>query len=77
MQGAPNPQINVSHIPGDGGMAGAIFAVICTLVFLIGIPGLRLFLPVAFLLGVAVAAVIHRLPQKTLGASWILPSSRE
>ena len=37
-EGTPNPQINVSKIPGGGGFAGFLFAVISMLIFLIGIP---------------------------------------
>jgi hypothetical protein len=73
MQGTPRPQINVSKIPGGGGVAGAIFAVICTLIFLIGIPALRYFLPAAILLGGVVALVIRRIRnRKPHGAPCIL-----
>ena len=40
-ESAPSPQINVSKIQGSGGIAGAMFAVISTVIFLIGIPVLR------------------------------------
>ena len=50
-QGAPVPQINVSKIQGSGGVAGAMVAVISTLIFLVGIPALRYFLPAAIVLG--------------------------
>ena len=36
---APNPQINISKIPGGAGIAGALFALGSMLIFLIGIPG--------------------------------------
>ena len=45
------PQINVSKIPGGGGVAGALFAVISMVIFLIGIPMLRYMLPAAIVLG--------------------------
>jgi hypothetical protein len=59
MEGAPRPQINVSRIPGGGGIAGAMFAVICTLILLIGIPAVRYFLPAAIALGCVVALVMR------------------
>ena len=42
-EGTPTPQINVSKIPGGGGIAGTLFAVISMLIFLIGIPLVRCF----------------------------------
>ena len=36
-EGTPNPQINVSKIPGGGGVAGAMVAISSTLIFLIRI----------------------------------------
>ncbi len=70
---APSPQINVSHIPGGAGIAGALFAVISTIIFLIGIPALRYMLPAAIVLGCGVAAVRHFVRHETTGAAWILP----
>ena len=70
-------QINVSRISGGGGVAGALFALICTLVFLIGVPALRLFLPAAILLGFAVALVIHLIGRRMTGAPWILPATKK
>jgi len=32
-EGTPTPQINVSKIQGSGGIAGALFAVISTVIF--------------------------------------------
>ena len=71
----PNPQINVSKIPGGGGMAGALFAVISMVIFLIGIPALRYFLLAAIVLGCVVALIIRSIRHEAPGKSWILPAS--
>jgi len=42
-EGAPNPQINVSKIPGGTGIAGALFAISSMLIFLFGVPRIRYF----------------------------------
>ncbi len=68
----PVPQINVSKIPGGGGVAGAMFAVISMLIFLIGIPMLRYMLPAAIVLGGGVALILHFVRHETPGAPWIL-----
>ena len=71
----PSPQINVSKIPGGAGIAGGLFAVSSVIIFLIGIPALRWFLPAAILLGFGVTAAIHfarkRFPRLTPGTPWI------
>ena len=64
-EGTPNPQINVSHIPGGSGVAGALFALISMVIFLIGIPALRYFLLAALVLGGGVALVIRFLRHET------------
>jgi hypothetical protein len=46
------------------------------LIFLIGIPALRYFLPAAILLGLVVAVVIHFIRHETPGKSWILPAAK-
>jgi hypothetical protein len=56
---APTPQINVSRIPGGSGVAGALFAVISLVIFLVGIPALRYFLLAAIVLGGGMALVLH------------------
>jgi len=71
-QGSPNPQINVSKIPGAGGIAGAIFAFGSMLIFLIGIPRLRFFLLAAIVLGCGVALVLRFVRRETPGKPWIL-----
>jgi sugar phosphate permease len=71
------PQINVSKIPGGGGIAGALFAVISLAIFLIGIPALRYFFLGAIVLGCVVSLVIHFIRRETPGKSWILPASEK
>ncbi len=69
--GSPTPQINVSKIPGGGGIAGALFAVISMVIFIIGIPLVRFFLPAAILLGSGIALIIHSIHHEPTGQSWI------
>jgi hypothetical protein len=76
-ENAPTPQINVSKIQGGGGAAGSLFAVISMLIFLIGIPALRYFLPAAIVLGGGIALAIHRKRHDTTGAPWIASATRE
>ena len=54
-EGTPNPQINVSKIPGGAGIAGALFALGSMLIFLIGIPRIRYFFLAAIVLGCGIA----------------------
>ena len=75
-ESTPNPQINVSKIPGGGGIAGAMVAIMSTLIFLIGIPALRFFFPAAIVLGCGVALIIHFKRHETPGASWILSATK-
>ena len=76
-EGAATPQINVSKIQGSGGIAGALFAVISTVIFLIGIPALRYFFPAAIVLGCGVALIIHFIRHETPGAPWILSATEK
>ena len=73
----PTPQINVSKIPGGGGTAGALFAIISMAIFLIGIPALRYFLVAAIALGCVVSLVIHFIRRETPGQPWILADHRK
>jgi hypothetical protein len=77
---SPSPQINVSKIPGGGGVAGAMFAISSMLIFLIGIPALRYFLPPAVVLACGVAISIHLFriifPKETPGTPWILSATK-
>ena len=73
----PSPQINVSKIPGGGGVAGALFTMISLLIFLIGIPALQYFFSAAIILGCGVALVIHLIRHDTPGTSWILSATKK
>jgi cell division protein FtsW (lipid II flippase) len=79
-EGTP-PQINLSKIPGDAGTAGAIFAISTVLIFLIGIPALRYFLPAAIVSGCGIAFLIYVIRRcfrhPTPGAPWILSDGAE
>jgi hypothetical protein len=68
-----NPQINVSSIKAGGGIAGTLFTASGMLIFLIGIPALRFFLPGAIVLGSVVALLIHFKRFDSPGKAWILP----
>ena len=70
-ESTPSPQINVSKIPGGGGIAGALFAVISMVIFLVGIPLARYFLLAAIVLGCGVALVIHSIRHEAIGKPWI------
>lgn len=76
-EGAPNPQINVSKIPGGGGFAGFLFAVISMLIFLIGIPRLRYFFVAAVILGCGIAIVLRLIRRETPGMPWIDSANQE
>ena len=76
-EGTPNPQINVSKIPGGGGFAGFLFAVISMLIFLIGIPRLRYFFPAAIILGCGIALVLRLIRRETPGKPWILSATQD
>ena len=71
-----NPQINISKIAVGGGIAGAFFAAVSTLIFLIGIPLVRYMFPVALILGAGIALVLHFARHKTPGTPWILPGTK-
>jgi hypothetical protein len=74
--GSPNPQINISKIPGGAGIAGALFALGSMLIFLIGIPRLRYFFIGALILGCAVALILRFVRRETPGKPWILPGTQ-
>jgi hypothetical protein len=76
-QDEPSPQINVSKIPGGGGVAGTLFAVISTVIFLIGIPRLRYFFPAAVVLGCGIAVILRFIRRETPGKPWILPTTQD
>jgi hypothetical protein len=73
----PSPQINSAKIPVGGGFAGSLFAGGSMLIFLLGIPALRYFLPAAAILGCGVALILHFSRHETPGQSWILASTKK
>jgi hypothetical protein len=76
-EGTPNPQINVSKIPGGAGIAGALFALGSMLIFLIGIPRLRYFFVAAIVLGCAIALILRFIRHETPGKPWILSATQD
>jgi hypothetical protein len=72
----PNPQINISKIPGGAGIAGALFALGSMLIFLIGIPRLRYFFIAAVIVGCGVALILRFVRRETPGKPWILSATQ-
>ena len=77
MQEDTRPQINASKIVVGGGIAGAVFAIFSMLIFLTGLPVLRLMFPAAILLGLGFALVRRFARRKTPGAPWLLSAIAE
>ena len=73
----PNPQINMSKLPVAGNIGGAIFAIGCMLIVLIGIPAIRSLFPVAVAVGCAVAIGLHFIRPKVTGQAWIAPATEK
>jgi hypothetical protein len=71
------PQINVSKIPGGAGIAGALFALGTMMIFLVGVPRIRVFFVGAIIVGIGVALVLRFIRHETPGKSWILPATEE
>ena len=71
-----NPQINISKIAVGGGIAGAFFAAVSTLIFLMSVPLVRLMFPAALVLGGGIALMLHFVRHKTVGTAWILPGTK-
>lgn len=71
-----NPQINISKIAVGGGIAGAFFAAVSMLIFLMGVPLVRYMFPAALILGGAIAMVLHFTRHKAPGTPWILPGTQ-
>ena len=70
-----NLQINISKIAVGGGSAGAFFAAVCTVIFLTGVPLVRLMFPAALFLGGGIALVLHFAGHKPIGTAWMLPGT--
>ena len=73
----PNPQINISKIPMGSGIGGALAAIGCMLIILLGLPELWYFLPGSLALGCGVALVLHFIHHKNPGEPWILPATKK
>jgi hypothetical protein len=72
-----NPQINISKIPMGSGLGGALAAVGCILIILLGLPELWYFLPGSLALGCVVALVLHFIRHKNPGDPWILSATKK
>ncbi|MFN7934825.1 MAG: hypothetical protein U0R19_15965 [Bryobacteraceae bacterium] len=60
------PQINISKFGIGGNVGGAIVAIGIVLIALIGIPVARYLLPLAVLLGLVIALVLHFIKPKPI-----------
>ena len=52
-------EIDMAKIPADDNVGGLIFAIATVVIFLIGIPAIRVLFPMALLAGCAVAVILH------------------
>jgi len=68
MAGDRHPGITMHKLPVGGGFIGAVFAIGCSLIFVIGFPTLWYFVALAFGLGIAVAFVAPPDGQPELGS---------
>jgi len=59
MAGDRHPGITMHKLSVGGGFIGAVFAVGCSLIFVIGFPTLWYFVVLAFGLGIGVALLLH------------------
>jgi hypothetical protein len=71
------PQINSAKIPISGNIIGAIVAVGCMAIFLIGLPVLWYTFPIAVALGCGVTLILHLVTPKSPGTSWILTDTKK
>jgi hypothetical protein len=71
------PQINSAKVPISGNIIGAIVAVGCMAIFLIGLPVLWYTFPIAVGLGCGVALVLHFARHKSTGAPWIAAATKK
>jgi sugar phosphate permease len=76
-ENTPRPQINASKLRVGGEIVGAIFAIGTVLIFLTGIPILRVIFPVAAVLGCLVALVLRFIPHNNPGAPWLLSATEK
>lgn len=74
---ARTPQINSAQIPISGNIIGAIVAVGCMAIFLIGLPVLWYTFPIAVAIGCGVALVLRFARHKSPGAPWIAAATKK
>jgi MFS superfamily sulfate permease-like transporter len=55
----PRAEIDMAKIPADDNVGGLLVAIATVVVFLIGIPAIRILFPMAILAGCAIAVVLH------------------
>jgi hypothetical protein len=72
-----NPQINSAKIPVGDGIVGAVVALGSMAIFLLGIPALRYFLPVAVVAGGGVALIMRRIRHENPGKAWLLSATKK
>jgi len=65
MAGDRHPGITMHKLPVGGGFIGAVFAIGCSLIFVIGFPTLWYFVALAFGLGIAVALLLHLMASRS------------
>jgi hypothetical protein len=76
-ENTPNPQINYSKLQIGGNIAGALFAIAAVAIGVTGIPMVRYILPVALVVGVGIALVLHFSHPRNPGSPWILPGTKK
>ncbi len=59
MKDLSRAEIDMAKIPADANAGGLIFAIATIVVFLIGIPAIRVLFPAALLAGGATAVILH------------------
>lgn len=64
----------MSKLAVGSNIGGALFAIGCVLIVLIGIPAIRFLFPLAVILGLAIALVLHFIAPKAPGKDWIGPA---
>ena len=69
MKNVVRAEIDMAKIPADDNVGGLIFAIATVVVFLIGIPAIRVLFAVAVLAGCAIAAMLHFLRREPHGST--------
>jgi len=65
MAGDRHPGITMHKLPVGGGFIGALFAIGCSLIFVIGFPTLWYFVALAFGLGIGVALLLRLMARRS------------